>query len=85
MSIVLDSEKVAQHEQMRAVCGNLLQKYGVKDKTKGPQGVADVPDPLAEKPKGCGRATGHPIERRAMTKERKGDAERCCEEEELEI
>ena len=62
---------MAQREQMRAVCGNLLQKYGVKEKTPAPKGVQDVSDPLAEKPKGCGRATGPPIVRKAMTKERK--------------
>ena len=71
MSIVLDPDQVAQREQMRAVCGNLLQKYGVKEKTPGPQGVPDVCHPLAEKPKGCGRVTGPPMDRRAMTKERK--------------
>ena len=71
MCIVLDPEKVAEREKMRAVCGNLLQKYGVKEKTPGPQGVPDISDPLAAKPKGCGRVTGPPIKRKAMTKERK--------------
>ena len=71
MSIVLDPDTVAQHEHMKAVCGNLLQKFGVKEKTPAPKGVQDVSDPLAAKPKGCGRATGPPIERKAMTKERK--------------
>ena len=68
---VLDPDSVAQREHMRAVCRNLLLKYGPKKDAPAAQGSAKgVGDPV-EKPKGCGRATGPPIQRKAMTKERK--------------
>ena len=69
---LLDPEKAVESAKLKFVCVTLLKCYGIPD--KGEQ--AEQPDPkdvggAGTIPKDCGRNSGPPLRRTAVTKELK--------------